>query len=114
MRTYGRITNANGSKTWVVVQTDANGFNDAVYITTLCQCIKLNLGESPFFANFGIPQQQSVISQIFPDYYINQLQTYFAQFFVSLTIKKIPSSTPTYDITAVTHQGSIINASIPV
>jgi hypothetical protein len=46
----------------VEVTTDANGYNDAVYLTTLSQVLKLNLGESPFYANYGIPQYQSVLT----------------------------------------------------
>ncbi len=56
MRTYGRQYNADGTYTWVEVSTDANGFDDAVWLTTMAQVLQLHLGESPFFANFGIPQ----------------------------------------------------------
>jgi hypothetical protein len=114
MRTWGRVYNELGVGTWVEVSTDANGFNDGVMVTTLIQCLKLNLNESPFYANYGIPAQQSVMTQIFPDYYTYQTQQQFTQFFVSLSVQKIMSTTPTYDITAVTHTGAIIEASIPV
>ena len=43
MRTYGRVTNEDGTKTWVEVDTDANGYNDAVYVTTLAQCLQLSV-----------------------------------------------------------------------
>ena len=56
MRTYGRVYAEDGSYTWVEVSTDANGFDDMVMLTTLAQVLKLNLGESPFYANFGIPE----------------------------------------------------------
>lgn len=50
MRTFGRTTNIlTGVKTWVEIDTDSAGFNDAVWLTTLVQVLKLNLGESPFF-----------------------------------------------------------------
>ncbi len=112
MRTWGRTYNELGVPTWVEVSTDANGYNDAVYLTTLIQCLKLNLGESPFFANYGIPAQQSVMTQIFPDFYTYQTQSQFAQYFVSLTVQKVQASTPTYDITAVTHTGAVIETRI--
>ena len=83
MRTYGRVQN---SKTWTVVHTDENGMDDAVYITTLCQALKLNLNESPFYANYGIPAQQSVITQVFPNFYALATQAQFAQFFSSLLV----------------------------
>lgn len=114
MRIWGRTTDELGNRTWVKVETDANGNNDAVYVTNLIQCLKLNLGESPFFANYGIPAQRSVMTQIFPDFYTYQTQTQFAQFFVSLTVQKVASPTPTYNITAVTHAGAVIEEKIPV
>lgn len=114
MRIWGRAADELGNLTWVQVNTDANGNNDAVYVTNLIQCLKLNLGESPFFANYGIPAQRSVITQIFPDFYTYQTQTQFSQFFVSLTVQKVPSSTPTYNVTAVTHAGAVIEEIIAV
>lgn len=113
MRTYGRITNPlTGVKTWVVVETDANGYNDNVYITTLCQVLKLNLGESPFYANYGIPARNSVLSQTQPDQYVSRTQQQFAQYFASLVVAKIDDNPPTYNIALVTQNGSILNATI--
>lgn len=114
MRIWGRTTDELGNRTWVAVTTDSAGNNDAVYVTNLIQVLKLNLGESPFFANAGIPAQRSVMTQIFPDFYTYQTQSQFAQFFVSLTVQKVASPTPTYNITAVTHSGAVIEESIPV
>lgn len=113
MRTYGRITNSDGTKTWVVIETDANGWNDNVWLTTLAQALKLNLGESPFYANYGIPQYQTIVSQTLPDYYVIQMQTKFAPYFASLSIVRVPnSSPPTYNISAVCHSGAILNKTI--
>lgn len=106
MRTYGRI---NG--VWTEVDTDVNGFNDQVWLTTLAQCIKLTPGESPFYAQYGIPAQQSVISQVLPTFYVSQLQTLFAQYFASLTISQDATAsalTPTYNVNVLTNQGSQI------
>lgn len=114
MRSWGRIVNADGSKSWVEVTTDAAGYNDSVWLTTLIQTLKLNLGESPFFANFGIPAQQSVVMQVFPDFYIAQTQQQFAPYFASLTVAKQNAPTPTYNINVVTHQGAKINLSLPI
>lgn len=113
MRTYGRITNADGSKTWVQVTTDANGYNDQVYLTTLAQVLKLNLGESPFYANYGIPQYQTVVTQVFPDYYAQVTQQQFASYFSALAIVRQPGSyPPVYDVNAVAHSGAILTATI--
>jgi hypothetical protein len=114
MRIWGRVNQVNGQGgTWQIVQTDANGRNDYVYATNLIQVLKLNLGESPFYADRGIPAQQSVMTQLFPDYYTYQTQKQFRQYFVSLAVSKVASPTPTYDITAVTHSGTVIQESIP-
>lgn len=120
MRTFGRVYNEDGTYQWTVVTTDANGYNDSVYLTTLTQCLALNLGESPMFADFGIPAQQSVLTQVFPDFYTNQIVNYFRQFFASLTVQKITALDdrgvpyPAYQIDAITNQGAIIGKTIPV
>jgi hypothetical protein len=109
MRTYGRIQNEDGSKTWVQVNTDANGFDDSVWTTTLAQCLKLNLGESPFHANFGIPAFQTIVTQVLPDFYVMQTQSQFAPFFASLTITRVQGSfPPVYQVNAVYHSGALL------
>lgn len=113
MRTYGKITNKDGSRSWIEVTTDANGFNDAVYLTTLAQVLRLNLNEDPFFADWGIPQFQTIITQVFPDFYVNFIQTKMMQYFASLSITRVQNSNPpTYNVTVVTHLGSILNTEI--
>jgi hypothetical protein len=114
MRTYGRAGQVNGyGGQWVVVTTDAAGFNDSVYLLNLVQVLKLGLGESPVYSNYGIPATQSVIQQIFPDYYLMQTQTQFAPYFASLVITRVPTApTPTYDINVVTHSGAVISQTI--
>jgi len=107
VRTWGRV---NG--VWTEVSTDANGFNDYVYITTLCQCLLLNLGEDPFFSNYGINAFPSVLTQVFPDYYTYQTQDQFKQYFASLTVQKVNSKTPTYNISVVTHFGVVFQVSL--
>lgn len=117
MRTYGRIyDNSTDPPTyrWVEVTTDANGYDDAVWLTTLAQALKLNLAESPFFANYGLPAKASVLQQISPDFNIVLTQQQFAPFFASLTIAKTRGNPPTYRINAVTQQGSIISTEVPV
>lgn len=110
MRSY---TLVNGA--WTEISTDSNGFDDAVWLTTLLNCIQLSIGESPFFANYGIPAQQSIVTQVQPDFYISQLQSQFAQFFSSLQIiKQTGTRNPTYQINVITNQGAKITALMPV
>lgn len=100
--------------TWQVVTPTADGVADRVYITNLCQVLLLSLGESPFFANYGIPAQRSVIQQIFPDYYVNVTQQQFSQYFASLQITKVPSNEPFYRVNIVTHQGAQVAVDVPL
>lgn len=113
LRSYGRTYDADGNATWVEVTTDANGYNDQVYLTTLAQVIKLNLNESPFYANYGIPQIQTIITQVFPDYYMMQTQTQFSSYFATLAITRVPNtSPPQYNVTAVCHSGAVLSTTI--
>jgi hypothetical protein len=123
MRTYGRVwaTNPDGTRVvpqppgypfWTEVQTDANGFDDYVWLTTLLQCLKLELGESPFYAQYGIPSKPSVVQQSFPDFFVSRTQQQFAPRFASLVVAKRPTPDPTYDVNVVTHQGVRVAVSI--
>ena len=123
MRTYGRVALDPlypGVLTWVQVDTDSNGFNDLVYLTTLAQVLKLNLGESPFYGNFGIPAKSSVITQIYPDYYVTFTQQQFTQYFTSLIITRSSVTNskgqdmPVYAVNVVTQYGSKIPFQGPV
>lgn len=113
MRTWGRII-VNGRKQWVEVSTDANGSNDLVYVTALCQTLKLNLNESPFYATYGIPAHQSVQQQVSPDYYVALTQRAYAPYFANLTIRRTSSYPPTYAVTVLTHQGVVINRTVTI
>lgn len=112
-RIWGRVFTDPNTWTWVAVYPDANGFRDEFYLVALIQCLLLNLGESPFWANFGIPAQPSVIQQVAPDIYVSQIQQYYSQFFASLIITKENSATPTYLVKVVTNQGSVIAKRVP-
>lgn len=109
MRTWERVfpnKDQDFAPYWQEVSTTANGFDDYVWAVTLIQCLLLNLGESPFFATYGIPAQQSVLTQIFPDFYVNQTQQQFSQYFASLIITRLAAPDPTYVVNIVTNQGA--------
>ena len=92
-----------------------------VYLTTLAQVCKLNLEESPFFADWGIPAHASVVTQIPPDYYMALIQQRFAQFFMSLTMMRMADAldetgrpSPYYAIAATTNLGATLTVNVPV
>lgn len=92
MRVYGRVpldlTNPRGPYKWIVIETTPQGFNDDVYIVALAQTLKLNLNESPFWGNYGIPAHQSIMQQVMPDFYVLQAQQLYQSFFSSLIVTK--------------------------
>jgi hypothetical protein len=122
MRVYGRTRDVlTGEKTWRVVTTDEQGFNDMVFLTQLAQVCKLNLGESPFFADWGIPARESVVTQIYPDYYVALTQQRFAPHFMSLMLEKREDALdetgrpmPHYHFEAVTSYGAYLANDVPI
>lgn len=107
MRTYGRVPDGSGGLRWVTVEGVGVAVEDAIWITTLIQNLKLIINESPFFANYGLPSEQAVIQQIAPDYHVSLTQQRFAQYFASLIITRIPDViTPTYRVNILTRAGT--------
>ena len=101
---WGRIYDANGNPTWVQVTTDANDFNDYVYLTALVQCVKLNLGESLYWSDFGIPAHQSIMQQLPPDYNVSYISRFFMQFFPSVIVTRTAPatiSTPRFNLALI-------------
>ena len=78
MRSYGIDPNTGN---WVTI-TDPS----YIYLATVAQTLRLALEESPFYGNYGIPAQQSVINQIAPNLAVNNTQNQYAPYFASLTI----------------------------
>ncbi len=112
--TWGREFAEDGTYVWKEVTTDANGYNDSVYFTTLLQTIQLNINESPMYGNYGIPSINSLVHQIVPDYYTAVLQQQFAPYFADLKITRIVGEDPpTYSVQAVAHNGAILTNGVP-
>jgi len=105
MRTYGVDPK---TKQWVEVTNTSY-----VWLATLAQTLRLNQGESPFYANYGIPAENSVHTQIPPNLAVNRTQTQFAPYFASLTVLKQQNATnPTYNVNAVFQNGTIISSQV--
>lgn len=99
---------------WVEINTDTNGYNDAVWLTTLAQVLQLGLNESPIFGSYGIPAQQSVVTQVLPDYYVTLTQQLFAAYFLALIVTRQSESQPTYAVNATTNPGAILMNPVPI
>lgn len=119
-RVYGRTYNEDGTYQWVEVTTDANGLDDEVNVVWMAQAFKLNIGESPFYSDWGLPAHQSIVTQIAPDFFVNRMQQRFAPLFASLIVNKVPGvapapnpradAPPTYNVSVVTNSGAIFTA----
>lgn len=104
MRTYGRDASGN----WV--QITEYGY---VWLATLAQTLRLSTSESPFYANYGIPARQSVLTQIAPDAAIAKTQSQFSKHFAALSISKSQgSATPVYNIRATFLNGTTITTDL--
>ena len=109
MRVYGRVTDELGQKSWFEVETDSSGNSEYVFLTALVQVLKLNLGESPFYGNYGIPAKTSVLQQIAPDYYVAFTQQKYSGYFANLVITRVQAAdrvTPTYNVSALMTTGT--------
>ena len=104
MRTYGKDSTGQ----WVEVTE--TGY---IWLATLAQTLRLNEGESPFYSNYGIPEQASVMSQIAPDAAVNRTQSQYSPYFSSLTVLKQPNTvTPTYNILAIFQNGTTVQTQV--
>jgi hypothetical protein len=115
MRIYARYTNELGEKKWEVVETGADGSNDMVNLVWLIQVLLLLLGESPFYAQYGIPAKQSVEQQQAPDFYVSRVQQQFAPYFAALIITRTqgPPDNPTYLVNVTLHNGQKYSIGVP-
>jgi|SRR5580700_9616641 hypothetical protein len=117
-RVYGQTMDELGNLTWVTVTTDANGYNDEVNLVWLAQVLQLNTGESPFYSDWGIPAEQSVLTGVYPDYHVMRTQQRFSTYFPSVIITRLPpvapipppiaAPGPTYRVNVLSNTGAIL------
>ena len=94
MRVYGRTIdntrpNANFYK-WQVVQDD----DDNIRLTHLIQVLQMDIQESPFYSNWGMPVANALITGVLSDVAINNTINQFAQYFAALQITRGISNDP--------------------
>lgn len=103
MRVWTRQHQSDGTRRWVAASS-----NQAT-IAWLQNALLLQLGESPFWADWGLPVTRTLVSQIWPDYYVNMTQQRFADYFASLLITHEtdpPDDNPAYRISAIFPDGT--------
>jgi hypothetical protein len=99
MRTYGQTPQGK----WVEIDQVSY-----VWMATLVQNLRLIQGESPFYAQAGIPAYKAIRTQIAPTVAVNNIQKQFAQYFTSLTVTPVSGvQVPTYNVQAVLTNGTI-------
>jgi hypothetical protein len=69
--------------------------------------------------NYGIPAHQSVVMQVYPDFYMARTQQQFAGYFASLILLPIPEAydddgrpSPAYNVNVLTNYGSMIGVKV--
>lgn len=104
-RVWGRETASDGTRSWVAFETDSSGSDDCPNFIWLQQALLLNLNESPFYADWGIPVQQTLATSVYPDYYTAKTQQRFSQYFPSCSIARVSSSDVAYSVNITTKTG---------
>lgn len=107
MRVWTRVMGSDGKRTWQPVD------NDQGNIAWLQNSLLLQLGESPFWADWGIPVQQTLVSRVWPDYYLNMTQQRFRDVFPTLQITRRDGGNgadPVYDISIILNDGTFYSS----
>lgn len=103
MRVWTRQHQPDGTQQWKSVD------NKQASIAWLQNALLLQLGESHFWADWGLPVTQNIVTQIWPDYYVNLTQNRFSDYFASLRITHDSTSTednPVYQVAAIFPDGT--------
>lgn len=114
-RVWGRVHSNPGAstdtRTWKAFET-TNGSDDQPNVIWLQNALLLRTNESPFYADWGIPVQQTLITQVLPDYYTALTQRRFSQYFASCIISRQSSMAPNYAVSVVTKTGFTFNQTL--
>ncbi|GBQ07532.1 hypothetical protein [Saccharibacter floricola] len=104
MRVWTRIKQPDGSRRWQAVD------GDEANIAWLQNALLLQLGEAPFSTDWGIPVSQTLVTRIWPDYYLNLTQERFRETFPMLQITRQQNDSnpnPSYVIRALLNDGTV-------
>jgi hypothetical protein len=78
-------------------------------VTIVKHELQLRVGESPFFADAGIPAEDSIITQQEPDYFVNQVKARYQSKFNRFDISKISGNPLVYNIALTTKNNQTVN-----
>jgi len=76
-----------------------------IWVTIVKHELQLRVGESPFFADAGIPAEDSIITQQEPDYHVNNVKRRYEAKFRRFDIVKRSIVPLIYDIALTTRNG---------
>ncbi len=97
---------------WTAFETDSSGSDDLPNLIWLQNALLLNTNESPFYADWGIPVRRTLITGIFPGYYVALTQNRFSKYFASCVITQATSTVVTnisYSVNVTTKSGFTFN-----
>ncbi|QDH14162.1 hypothetical protein E3E12_08125 [Formicincola oecophyllae] len=105
MRVWTRQWQPGGKRRWV-----ATTGNQAL-IAWLQNALLLELGESPFHVDWGIPVTNSLVTRIWPTFYLEQTVGRFRDYFASLQVAPTAGADtengpPDYTISAIFTDGT--------
>ncbi|QCE32947.1 hypothetical protein FAI41_04685 [Acetobacteraceae bacterium] len=93
----------NGKRQWISVS------NNTAILTWLQQAVLLQLGESPFWVDWGLPVIGALTQGIYPDLYIQKTKERFQPYFLNININRTVPDTPedqiNYKIIAIPYPG---------
>lgn len=109
MKIWTRKWQEDGTRKWIEVTG-----NQAI-IAWLQNVLLLQLGEEPFYADWGIPVTQTLANRYWPDYYLNLIQQRFADqvSFIKITPERSdndPGTEPLYSISIIFNDGTFWNS----
>lgn len=82
MRVWTRVRQSDGTRRWQAVD------GDQANIAWLQNALLLQLGEAPFNAEWGLPIRDTLVTQVWPDYYVNLTKQRFRDTFPMLQITR--------------------------
>jgi len=79
-----------------------------IWVTIVKHELQLRVGESPFYADAGIPAEDSIITQQEPDYHVNNVKRRYEAKFNAFDITKVSGQPLVYNIALTTKNNDTV------